>query len=447
MAGRVRRAARSATTESSCRGTGCSAASATWCWRDGRATARPGSSSPAARFAKHDHPMRRTSWSPQGLPGDRRRRRLHGHREPHYLNHYRRSVAHNTMLVTSQASPSSGREPLAGRQRRRPAHGLVALLEQRQEPRGLPARATSGTLPARSGGGAQYRYARADATRLPAVEARALHPRAGASARPDILPCSTASARPIPPSARPGCPLAWARKVKPRPRARAPATGASLGLARLVRGRPGPAARAPAAARARGDRPRRRGPRVLDAGRRARRCLGLSQNWPARPAQGGRCDDPYLRKMWLTFWDGIEKLSPSNRRAVVPGGWRISPKTGEGDVFLHDRDRRPRRKRAGPRASRATGSRGRRSRTTTVLFASAADGKRRCRTSDTAPARRMACRVLHPVTSVRAGVAGLAGERRSGRRRHARVSLGWRARRPPAPEAPGSRRSRRCFAP
>jgi hypothetical protein len=42
--------------------------------------------------------------------------------------------------------------------------------------------------------------------------------------------------------------------------------------------------------------------------------------------------------MWTTFWEGIDRLSPSNRRAVVPGGWRVevSPATPrKEDLFLH----------------------------------------------------------------------------------------------------------------
>jgi hypothetical protein len=42
--------------------------------------------------------------------------------------------------------------------------------------------------------------------------------------------------------------------------------------------------------------------------------------------------------MWKTFWDGIDRLSPSNRRAVVPGAWRmeVSPATpSTEDTFLH----------------------------------------------------------------------------------------------------------------
>jgi hypothetical protein len=77
---------------------------------------------------------------------------------------------------------------------------------------------------------------------------------------------------------------------------------------------------------------------------------GSGQNWPLDPPEGGPLpSDPYLLKMWKTFWEGIERLSPSNRRAVVPGAWRIevSPATAsKDDVFLHvleigDRDAKP----------------------------------------------------------------------------------------------------------
>ena len=66
---------------------------------------------------------------------------------------------------------------------------------------------------------------------------------------------------------------------------------------------------------------------------------GSGQNWPLDPPEGGPLpEDPYLLKMWKTFWDGIDRLSPSNRRAVVPGGWRmeVSPvEPSKEDVFLH----------------------------------------------------------------------------------------------------------------
>jgi len=67
---------------------------------------------------------------------------------------------------------------------------------------------------------------------------------------------------------------------------------------------------------------------------------GSGQDWPLDPPDGGPLpDDPYLKKMWKTFWgEDLERLAPSNRRAVVPGGWRIevTPRTpSRDDVFLH----------------------------------------------------------------------------------------------------------------
>jgi hypothetical protein len=67
---------------------------------------------------------------------------------------------------------------------------------------------------------------------------------------------------------------------------------------------------------------------------------GSGKNWPLDPPEGGPLpSDPRLKKMWLTFWgEDMERLSPSNRRAVVPGAWRleVSPKeAARGDVFLH----------------------------------------------------------------------------------------------------------------
>jgi hypothetical protein len=66
---------------------------------------------------------------------------------------------------------------------------------------------------------------------------------------------------------------------------------------------------------------------------------GSGQSWPLDPPEGGPLPgDPYLQGMWRTFWEGIERLSPSNRRAVVPGGWRmeVSPATPrKEDLFLH----------------------------------------------------------------------------------------------------------------
>jgi heparin/heparan-sulfate lyase len=67
---------------------------------------------------------------------------------------------------------------------------------------------------------------------------------------------------------------------------------------------------------------------------------GSGKNWPLDPAAGGPLPtDPYLHKMWKTFWgDDFEKLLPSNTRAVVPAFWRVevSPsKPAKEDFFLN----------------------------------------------------------------------------------------------------------------
>jgi hypothetical protein len=67
---------------------------------------------------------------------------------------------------------------------------------------------------------------------------------------------------------------------------------------------------------------------------------GSGQNWPLDPPEGGPLPaDPYLNRMWRTFWgQDLDHLSPSNRRAVVPGAWRmeVTPATpATGDVFLN----------------------------------------------------------------------------------------------------------------
>ena len=147
---------------------------------------------------------------PQGLPGDRRRGRLHRHREPALPQplpaddrpqHGARLPAGRALLLE--------REPVAGGERRRPEDGLLALLEQRAQPRGLaPHAGPVGPLHAVARGrraDVPLRARRRDA-RLPAVEARvASRARSCTCARRTPSSCSTACARPTRPTARPGC--------------------------------------------------------------------------------------------------------------------------------------------------------------------------------------------------------------------------------------------------
>jgi len=67
---------------------------------------------------------------------------------------------------------------------------------------------------------------------------------------------------------------------------------------------------------------------------------GSGKNWPTEPAEGGPLpQDPELVRMWKAFWgDDFSKISPSNRKNVVPGAWRIevSPSVpAREDFFLH----------------------------------------------------------------------------------------------------------------
>jgi hypothetical protein len=67
---------------------------------------------------------------------------------------------------------------------------------------------------------------------------------------------------------------------------------------------------------------------------------GSGENWPLEAAGGGPLpEDPKLHRMWKTFWgDDFSSILPSNRKNVVPGAWRVevSPAVSvEEDFFLH----------------------------------------------------------------------------------------------------------------
>lgn len=67
---------------------------------------------------------------------------------------------------------------------------------------------------------------------------------------------------------------------------------------------------------------------------------GSGENWPLEPAEGGPLPtDPRLLHMWKAFWgQDLTKMERSNRKNVVPGSWRIevSPsQPAEEDFFLH----------------------------------------------------------------------------------------------------------------
>jgi heparin/heparan-sulfate lyase len=67
---------------------------------------------------------------------------------------------------------------------------------------------------------------------------------------------------------------------------------------------------------------------------------GTGRNWPLEPAEGASLpDDPVERAMWEKFYDNdIARIKPSNHRNVVPGSWRVEVSPSQPkleDHFLH----------------------------------------------------------------------------------------------------------------
>lgn len=67
---------------------------------------------------------------------------------------------------------------------------------------------------------------------------------------------------------------------------------------------------------------------------------GTGESWPLEPPEGAPLpEDPKLRHMWKLFWgEDFDRILSSNRKNVVPGGWRVevSPALpAEEDFFLH----------------------------------------------------------------------------------------------------------------
>ena len=67
---------------------------------------------------------------------------------------------------------------------------------------------------------------------------------------------------------------------------------------------------------------------------------GSGRSWPVEPAEGGPLpDDPVERAMWVKFWGkDIKRIEPSNRVNVVPGSWRVEVTPAHAqleDHFLH----------------------------------------------------------------------------------------------------------------
>jgi hypothetical protein len=268
---------------------------------------------------------------------------------PHYLNYYRRTVAHNTMLVYQPGESFFWGENKwtaanDGGQRMDSSRfwNSVRSLEDWRRTRDLWDRCRFEVVEAAPG---DYHYARADATR---------------AYQPSKLDRFTREMVYLEPSRtvvvldRVRSADAGYRKVSllhgvAEPRVEGPAAGASIGQG-------GTSYRGASLATFEDGGGRLRVhtllPRERDViarggaeyefwtpGDAKGGPWGSGQNWPLEPAEGGPVpDDPYLKDMWTTFWGGdFKALSPSNRRAVVPGSWRleVSPAVpAKDDVFL-----------------------------------------------------------------------------------------------------------------
>jgi hypothetical protein len=283
---------------------------------------------------------------------------------PHYLNHYRRTIAHNSLLVYKPGERffwSENRWPAAndGGQRMDSSRfwNSVRSLEDWRRTRDLWDRGRIEALDTVPG---EYTYTRADGTGAyhPSKLSRFTRELVWLPA-PDVLfVLDRVSSRDA------SYKKVWLLHGVSEPRVTAPA-GASraVGQGGTLHADASLAAFEDGEGRLRVHPvlPRRRdvvvrgGPgfEFWTPGDEHGGAWGSGKNWPLDPPEGGPLpQDPYLKKMWLTFWgDDMKQLSPSNRRAVVPGGWRleVSPSAAAlDDVFLHvleigDRAAAPRR--------------------------------------------------------------------------------------------------------
>ena len=270
---------------------------------------------------------------------------------PHYLNYYRRTVAHNTVLVYQPGETSFWGENLwpaanDGGQRMDSSRfwNSVRSLEDWERTRDLWDRGRIEAYEARPGA---YTYARGDGT-------RSYHPSKVERFVREILWIEAAGVLFVSDDVRSADPSY--RKAWLLHGVSAPAIEGADGPARGV-GQGGTAwpNAAVAAFEEGGGRlrvhavlPRARevivrgGPgwEFWTPGDEKGGAWGSGADWPLDPAEGGPLPaDALLRRMWKVFYgDEFERLSPSNRRAVVPGAWRleVTPEVAaRDDRFLH----------------------------------------------------------------------------------------------------------------
>src|SRR5262249_6608264 len=254
---------------------------------------------------------------------------------PHYLNHYRRTVAHNTMLVYRQGERFFWGENLwpaanDGGQRMDSARfwNTVRSLEDFRKTRDLWDR---GRIVAYDPVPGAYVYARGDGTRAYSPAKMALFERSLA-----YLPSADVLFVLDHVVARdPGYRKAWLLHGVAEPKVEGATSVRAIGQggtshrdASLVTFEDGQGRlRVHALLPHEREVVSRGGPgfEFWTPGDELGGPWGSGKNWPLDPPEGGPLpSDPHLKKMWQTFWGGdMQRLSPSNRRAVVPGAWRI----------------------------------------------------------------------------------------------------------------------------
>ena len=277
---------------------------------------------------------------PPGPARARQRRRLHRHREPalpELLPPHRR--AQHAARVPAGRDASSGARtcwPAAndGGQRMDSSRfwNSVRSLEDWRRTRDLWDR---GRIEAFDRAARRLHLrARRRHARLPPEQGRALRARAGlAAAARACCSCSTACAARTP-SYRKAWLLHGVSRAAGRGARRAPAerrATAARSHARRVASSRSRTAQGRLRVHARAARRSARSSCAADpassSGRRATSAAapGARAELAARSRRrAGRCPPiPISTKMWRTFWgEDFAQLSPSNRRAVVPGGWR-----------------------------------------------------------------------------------------------------------------------------
>ena len=213
----------------SCRASGCSAASATWSCATAGDPTPPGSSSPAVRTSRSTIISTRTSSIyHKGYLAIDAGADYTDTESPHYLNYYRRTVAHNTMLVYQPGETffwgeNKGTAANDGGQRMDSSRfwNTVRSLEDWRRTRDLWDRGR--IAPVAPEPDLPLRPRRRD-RRLPSEQGRALRPRARAAARAVLLVVLD-RVRSTDPSYR----KAWLLHGVSEPQVEASAAGASVG--------------------------------------------------------------------------------------------------------------------------------------------------------------------------------------------------------------------------